>query len=54
MAEGIKRWSCNPRVSVTIPGAGNLKKLLILLKIDGLTQTTVFPHIVSAETSILF
>ena len=31
-------WPCNPRVSSLIPGANNFKKLLILMKIHGLTQ----------------
>ena len=35
----VERWLCNPRVSGLIPGAGNLKKLLIWMKIHGLTQT---------------
>ena len=33
-----KRWPCNPRVSGSIPCAGNLKKLLIWMKIHELTQ----------------
>ena len=33
-----ERWTCNPRVSSSIPGAGNLKKLLIWMKIHGLPQ----------------
>ena len=31
-------WTCNPRVSSSILGAGNLKKLLIWMKIHGLPQ----------------
>ena len=34
----VERWLCNPRVSGSIPGAGNLKKLFIWMKIHGLTQ----------------
>ena len=33
-----ERWTCNPRVSGSILGAGNLKKLLIWMKIHGLQQ----------------
>ena len=39
MAEGIERWLCNQRVSGSIAGTGNLKKLLIWMKIHGLIQT---------------
>ena len=34
----VERWLCNPRVSGSIPGAGNLEKLFIWMKIHGLTQ----------------
>ena len=34
---GVEHWPCNPRVSGLIPGAGNLKKLFIWIKIHGLT-----------------
>ena len=30
---------CNPKVKGSIPGAGNLKKLLIWMKIHGVIQT---------------
>ena len=30
MAEGIERWRCNPRVSGSIPGTSNLKKVVNL------------------------
>ena len=33
MEEGIERWPCNPRISASIPGSGNLKKLFIVMKI---------------------
>ena len=33
----LEHWPCNPRVSGSIPGAGNLKKLFIWMKIHGLT-----------------
>ena len=33
-----ERWTCNPRVSGWISGAGNMKKLLIWMKIHGLPQ----------------
>ena len=33
MVEGIECWPCNPRVSGSISGTGNLKKLLIWMKI---------------------
>ena len=33
MEKGIERWPCNPRISGSIPGSGNLKKLFILMKI---------------------
>ena len=39
MADGIQLWPCNPRVSGSIPGAGKLKKLLLRMKIHGLSQT---------------
>ena len=35
---GGERWTCDPRVSGLIPGAVNLKKLLIWMKIHGLPQ----------------
>ena len=35
---GGERWTCDPRVSGSSPGAGNLKKLLIWMKIHGLPQ----------------
>ena len=35
---GGERWTCEPRVSGSIPGASNLKKLLIWMKIHGLPQ----------------
>ena len=35
---GVEHWPCNPRVSGSIPGVGNLKKLFIWMKIHGLTQ----------------
>ena len=38
---GGERWTCNPRVSGSIPGAGNLKKLLIWMKIHGLPQKII-------------
>ena len=31
-------WTCNPRAIASIPSAGNLKKLLIWMKIHGLPQ----------------
>ena len=31
-------WTCNPKVSGSIPGASNLKKLLIWMKIHGFPQ----------------
>ena len=34
----VERWLCNPRVSGSIPGAGNLEKLFIWM--HGLTQKT--------------
>ena len=34
----VECWLCNPRVSGSIPGAGNLEKLFIWIKIYGLTQ----------------
>ena len=34
MAEGIECWPCIPRVSGSMPGAGNLKKLFIWMKIQ--------------------
>ena len=34
----VERWLCNPRVSGSIPGAGNLEKLFIWMKSHGLTQ----------------
>ena len=37
---GGERWPCNPRVSGSIPGAANLKKLFIWMKIHGLTQNS--------------
>ena len=38
MMEGIECWPCMPRVSGSISGTGNLKKLFIWMKIHGLTQ----------------
>ena len=38
---GVERWPCNPRYSASIPGDGNLKKLLIWMKIHGLTQKLI-------------
>ena len=35
---GVEHWPCNPRVSGSIPGTGNLKKLFIWMKIHGHTQ----------------
>ena len=35
---GGERWTCNPRVSGSIPGPCNLKKLLIWKKIHSLPQ----------------
>ena len=35
---GVELWPCDPRVSGSIPGAGNLKKLFIWIKIHGLLQ----------------
>ena len=35
---GGECWTCEPRVSGSSPGAGNLKKLLIWMKIHGLPQ----------------
>ena len=35
---GGESWTCDPRVSGSSPGAGNLKKLLIWMKIHGLPQ----------------
>ena len=37
---GVEHWPCNPRVSGSLPGAGNLKKLFIWMKIHGLTQNS--------------
>ena len=34
----VERWLCNPSVSGSILGAGNLEKLLIWMKFHGLTQ----------------
>ena len=34
----VEHWLRNPRVSGLIPGASNLEKLFILMKIHGLTQ----------------
>ena len=34
----VERWLCNPRFNGSIPGAGNLEKLFIWMKIHGLTQ----------------
>ena len=36
----VERLPCNPRVSGSLPGAGNLKKLFIWMKIHGLTQNS--------------
>ena len=37
--QGIVNWlTCNPRISSSIPGARNLKKLLNWMKIHGHTQ----------------
>ena len=36
----VERWLCNPRVSGSIPGTGNLEKLFIWMKIHGLTQNS--------------
>ena len=33
-----ERWTCDPRVRGSIPGASNLKKLLTWMKIHGLPQ----------------
>ena len=38
MEEGIEHWPCNPRISGSIPGSGNLKNLFIVMKIHGLAQ----------------
>ena len=38
MVEWIERWPCIPRISGSIPGTGNLEKLLISTKVLGLTQ----------------
>ena len=44
LSRGVSRglggecWTCNPRVSGSIPGASNLKKLLIWMKIHRLPQ----------------
>ena len=35
---GVKHWPCNPRVSGSIPGGGNLKKLFIWMKIHGVNS----------------
>ena len=35
---GGERWTCDPRVSGSSPGTGNLKKLSIWMKIHGLPQ----------------
>ena len=37
---GVEHWPCNPRVSGSISGTGNLKKLFIRMKIHGLTQNS--------------
>ena len=38
-ARGVgEHWTCNLRVSGSIPGAGNLKKLFNWMKIHGLPQ----------------
>ena len=34
----VERWLCNPRVNGSIPSSGKLKKLCILMKIDGIEQ----------------
>ena len=37
---GVEHRPCNPRVSGLIPGPGNMKKLFIWMKINGLTQNS--------------
>ena len=36
----VEHWFCNPRVSGSVSGANNLKKLFIWMKIHGLTQNS--------------
>ena len=41
MAEGIECCPCDSKVSGSIPGAVNLKKLFIWMKIHGQSQTII-------------
>ena len=43
----VECWLCNPRVSGTIPGTGNLEKLCIWMKIHGLTRKQTVTEFVS-------
>ena len=36
---GVEHWPCNPRVSGSIPGYGNLKKLFIWMKIHPMEKS---------------